>query len=91
MGLHAAVSFRDLQHGRGWKRRRVRGLHRPGQRAVHAPQLTVGGHGPTQQGGRSNDSRSSLEDVKDYCRIDISTCKSRWLQSSLRGKQMEGF
>lgn len=76
VGLHAAVSFWDLQHGRRWKRRRVRGLHRPGQRAVHASQLTVGGHGPTQQGGCGDYLKSPFQEVKDYNWIDISTCKS---------------
>lgn len=71
VALHAALPLRDLQHGRRGERRRVRGLHRPGQRAVHAAQLTVGGDGAAQQG--TNSTTSCWRDIETFNMVSVSS------------------
>ncbi|XP_064255527.1 ras/Rap GTPase-activating protein SynGAP isoform X13 [Passer domesticus] len=51
VGQHAAVPVRDLQPGHADQQHQLRGLHRPGPRAVHAARTALGGHEPAQQGG----------------------------------------
>ena len=87
MGLHAAVPLRDFQHGRRRKRRRVRGLHRPRQRAVHAPQLTMGSHGPAQQGKREN-MTAPLEREINMIFLEVSSGKRAPAVSITHGHRM---
>lgn len=47
---HAAVPLRDLQPGHPHQQHQLRGLHRPGPRALHPARPPLGGHVPAQQG-----------------------------------------